>query len=147
MNIDRGFIVGFNCCLEGRQVSRNSSGKYENSDGEIVSNSWHPFLIISHKNKNNAPMNNYFSAIPITSSSTSDFSQQNGILLTKDMFSSRGISLTYNKSLIKIDRIVSIHKKDYKEEMRIIAEINPLSRPYKQILSKVIKNFGCDEII
>ncbi len=147
MNIDRGFIVGFKCCLEGRGLKQNSDGTFTNSDEEnIGKKSWHPFLIISNKTKNNAPNNKYFSAIPITSS-TSKFSQENGLILTKDMFSSKGVHLIYSNSIIKIDTIVTIHKKAYRDDLRIIAEINPSTRPYKQILSKIMKNFGCYELI
>jgi len=147
VNIQRGFIVGFNCCLEGRWLKRNSDGTFTNADEvNIGKKSWHPFLIISHTNKNNALLTNYFSAIPI-SSSHSKFNQENGIALTKDMFSSKGDSLIYNNSIIKFDSIVSLHKNDYKEDTQIIAEISPASTPYKKILSEVAKNFGCYEIL
>jgi len=147
MNIQRGFIVGFNCCLEGRWLKKNSDGTFTNADEvNIGKKSWHPFLIISNTNKNNSSFTNYFSAIPI-SSSNSKFNQEHGISLTKDMFSSKGDSLVYNNSIIKFDSIVSLHKKDYNQEMQIIAEISPDTKPYKQILSKVMKNFGCNEII
>ena len=147
MNIQRGFIIGFNCCLEGRGLKRNLGGTFTNSDDvNIGKKPWHPFLIISNTIKNNALFTNYLSAIPISSSDTK-FNQEYGMSLTKDMFSSKGESLIYNKSIIKFDSIVSLHKKHSKEEMQVIAEISPDTKPYKKIISKVMKNFGCNELL
>lgn len=145
-NIERGFIVCFNCCSDGRSLNINTNGTYNNVDGENVGKaSWHPFLIISHTHKNNAIDTRYFVAIPLTSSN-SPYNQENGLPLTRDMVSKGGEMLLQNKSIIKIDKIISIHKKDY-GRFGYLGEINPSSLPYKQILSKLMKNFGCNEIV
>lgn len=147
VNIERGFIYGFNCCLEGRKVSQKNDGTYENLDGEnIGKRSWRPFLIISHTTKNNGQFTNYISAIPLTSSKSS-FNQENGISLTSEMLSSGGIMLMTNKSIIRKDKIISLHKKDIIHNASVLGEINPTSTSYKKIISEVSKNFGCREII
>lgn len=145
-NIERGFIYGFNCCLEGRGVSQKIDGNYENLDGEnIGKKSWHPFLIISHTTKNNGEFTKYISAIPLTSSKSS-FNQENGISLTSEMLSSGGVMLMENKSIIRKDKIISLHK-NHMNSSSILGVISPDSISYKKIISEVSKNFGCREII
>lgn len=145
-NLRRGYIAFFDCCLEGRKSTRHPDGKYRNIDGENAGHKNHPFLIISDDHKNNASFTRYVHAIPI-SSSKSKYNQEKGLPLTKDMFSSDGGEmLISNQSILKVDSIVSIHIPTY-SGTGIIAEISPNSTPYKKILSEVIKNFGCKEII
>lgn len=146
-NFERGFIVAFNCCLEGRGLTKQDDGTYVNLDGvNIGKKSWHPFLIISNTIKNNSSFTRYLHAIPI-SSSNSKFNQETGLLITQDMLSSGGNQLLSNHSLLKTDSIISLHKNGYNDYYLIMGQINPSSTPYKKILSEVAKNFGCYEIL